>query len=986
MRELVSYQIVVEQTEAKRALADVDRGFKQVDDAATRAGRAIDTSVAATARAAKEAERAAAQSSRLTEGVARDVEASSRRIDALLKEQDRDRQARAKAHAEQVKQETKAIEQQARESESTLAALGRKVVAAFAIERVVSFGAQVVKTAGHIQDLSDQTGIGTTALQRLGYAATLSGSNVESVASAIGTMSRNLVGGNGGAVGALQQLGLSHQALMQMRPEDAFLAIADAVRAIKDPMVQADTWSRIFGKGALELLPAVKSGFRELGEEAERTGAVMSEQTVRDLDTLGDAWTRVWAGMEGWTGRVLAALFRTKDLLGTMWSGVPEWVKTAASYGSTFSAANIFSYGLGLSERYGATTTPATTSALSPMAPMASHGLPEMRMLASHGSASAADPVVIQSRERLATATTGAAQSTRDLVSANEAYLRSIINPVIGVNHNLLSAEQQMFNQRGVVGTNPGYGDFSALSMQGLIPSRSYDAWSTAVAPGFSGGASAAGTGGGWWNSAAGRGVGAGIGIAGGAAMGAMAGGDPYASMVGGAASAVSGAMLAGAGMSTVALGAATMGIGAAAVGVYMLAKHFTTVSKEVKQARVDIAEFQAELWKTATTSQMAEAAGQDWAATTIVVRDAYARMGKTAAEAEQDVRALWDDRHPDAARAAMQRITTVVDSLQRALAKANEEMATLLGQASDLATRLPQDLLDQLQSLVDKGDLTGQNASLVAALQGAPAINYAAVESRAAHYGIDRDALGQGFNQYKTNTVAQQLIDDVALFTESGVGMGTVLHGMREEISALVQESLKFGTTLPENMKPWIEELKTAGLLVDENGEKLTDLTQIQWGESLATSTQRLIDAIRELIDTLNGPLTQALDTIGSKVVTPTIDLSVEGSEDLKPIYRAHGGVVYAASGFIPRGTDTVPAMLTPGEGVLSRRGMAMLGALNDGTTGAGRGLDYDQLAEAVARALRAAPPVIAMDGRTVSDQITPHVGASLRYAGAWR
>jgi hypothetical protein len=48
-----------------------------------------------------------------------------------------------------------------------------------------------------------------------------------------------------------------------------------------------------------------------------------------------------------------------------------------------------------------------------------------------------------------------------------------------------------------------------------------------------------------------------------------------------------------------------------------------------------------------------------------------------------------------------------------------------------------------------------------------------------------------------------------------------------------------------------------------------------------------------------------------------------------------AMGGIVrprYLSTGWTPRGTDTVPAMLTPGEGVLSRRGMRALGRLNDG------------------------------------------------------
>jgi hypothetical protein len=49
---------------------------------------------------------------------------------------------------------------------------------------------------------------------------------------------------------------------------------------------------------------------------------------------------------------------------------------------------------------------------------------------------------------------------------------------------------------------------------------------------------------------------------------------------------------------------------------------------------------------------------------------------------------------------------------------------------------------------------------------------------------------------------------------------------------------------------------------------------------------------------------------------------------------YLATGGKVL---GFVPRGTDTVPTMLTPGEGVLSRRGMQALGELNRGGSSGG-------------------------------------------------
>jgi hypothetical protein len=59
-------------------------------------------------------------------------------------------------------------------------------------------------------------------------------------------------------------------------------------------------------------------------------------------------------------------------------------------------------------------------------------------------------------------------------------------------------------------------------------------------------------------------------------------------------------------------------------------------------------------------------------------------------------------------------------------------------------------------------------------------------------------------------------------------------------------------------------------------------------------------------------------------------------------------GGLLYAAGGYVerrylagggPAGTDSVPAYLTPGEGVLSRTGMAALDRLNAGLSGNGRG-----------------------------------------------
>ena len=67
-----------------------------------------------------------------------------------------------------------------------------------------------------------------------------------------------------------------------------------------------------------------------------------------------------------------------------------------------------------------------------------------------------------------------------------------------------------------------------------------------------------------------------------------------------------------------------------------------------------------------------------------------------------------------------------------------------------------------------------------------------------------------------------------------------------------------------------------------------------------------------------------------------------VVGPLSLKPEYRTSGGMIYASTGklipYEPKGTDTVPAMLTPGEFVVNRsatqKNLPLLKAINSGKT----------------------------------------------------
>jgi hypothetical protein len=62
-------------------------------------------------------------------------------------------------------------------------------------------------------------------------------------------------------------------------------------------------------------------------------------------------------------------------------------------------------------------------------------------------------------------------------------------------------------------------------------------------------------------------------------------------------------------------------------------------------------------------------------------------------------------------------------------------------------------------------------------------------------------------------------------------------------------------------------------------------------------------------------------LDTAEMRVQQATINIEKAAQGGVAPVAKANGGLIYANRGmFIPRGTDTVPAMLTPGEFVVRR------------------------------------------------------------------
>jgi hypothetical protein len=366
-----------------------------------------------------------------------------------------------------------------------------------------------------------------------------------------------------------------------------------------------------------------------------------------------------------------------------------------------------------------------------------------------------------------------------------------------------------------------------------------------------------------------------GVGAAGATALGGALGGSGGATVASLAAS-VGGTALAASGMTAatvggaVALGAATAGIGAAAVGVYLLAKHFLTVSQAEKDARTEFAKLQ-DLYGSLP-------------ATIDAVGKAYALMGKNGDEAQRDLKRALDATH-ESAEAEDAALKPILDVLAAAEQKAKDtadavDELTAAGEA--FGGTVPDAFKDTIKQLATMQGITEDQRKALLGLVKDVKPNFEQLTQTAAKYGVTLEGLGKNFQQANIESRTKAIVDDFNALTAAGGDAGGILSGMADEISQLVSDSKRFGTAIPENMKPLIDELLRAHKLIDENGNALEDLTGVSFEDTpLDDSLTKLSDAIEKL--------TKALEKIG------TVTIPTAPTTPANPTPEAAGGIGYA-------------------------------------------------------------------------------------------
>jgi TP901 family phage tail tape measure protein len=194
-----------------------------------------------------------------------------------------------------------------------------------------------------------------------------------------------------------------------------------------------------------------------------------------------------------------------------------------------------------------------------------------------------------------------------------------------------------------------------------------------------------------------------------------------------------------------------------------------------------------------------------------------------------------------------------------------------LINDALTAGVKIPVGMQPILEQLIQMGLLTEENKRLMMGLSSQSVVDFKAMEEAANRYGINLAGLGSRFQQAKLDAAFKQVRTDFDLLVDGGADVGAVLDGMADEIEDLVQDSIKFGTTIPENMRPLIANLIEAGRLTDVNGEKLTDLSKLTFAEVLEVKIGDLISKLDELIETIRDS-GRAFSDLGRTQVPPVV------------------------------------------------------------------------------------------------------------------
>jgi len=155
--------------------------------------------------------------------------------------------------------------------------------------------AKFTELGSQLTDMAARTGVSVEALSGLRFAAGQTDTSMESLQAGLkfqGKFMQQLAEGSRAAGDTLKQLGITTGELAGRSADERFLIFADRLSQIDDVGQRSAMAMKIFGKGAIDLLPLMQggaAGITELTDEAARLGLIMSTENAAAAEAFGDS-------------------------------------------------------------------------------------------------------------------------------------------------------------------------------------------------------------------------------------------------------------------------------------------------------------------------------------------------------------------------------------------------------------------------------------------------------------------------------------------------------------------------------------------------------------------------------------------------------------------------------------------------------------------------------------------------------------------------
>jgi tetratricopeptide (TPR) repeat protein len=210
------------------------------------------------------------------------------------------------------------------------------------------------------------------------------------------------------------------------------------------------------------------------------------------------------------------------------------------------------------------------------------------------------------------------------------------------------------------------------------------------------------------------------------------------------------------------------------------------------------------------------------------------------------------------------------------------------------------------------------QHLGSIAQLQDLQAQRQNMLNEAVQRYGFTLEELPEQMRAQEMAQQAEQLLTDFQLLMEAGFNIDKVIERMGDSINAFIQDAIKTGTEVPNKMRGMLEKMLEQGRLTDEAGNKLEDLSAINFGDSLELQFENVLLHIDEMI----AKLTEMINLIRNVPQIPNQGFVTPSGPEPPPEFPAGPdipGFTFGTRGrFIDFGAGT-PVMLHGRERVMT-------------------------------------------------------------------